>query len=243
MHQALAGDAGRGRIDLRFAAMLALCVGLAILLWTTPLLLPFRLFVTMVHEVSHALVGVATGGQVLGIAISLDGSGVTRLRGGNLFLTASAGYVGSGLFGAGLLLLARERRWRRPLLQVLAVGLVIATVVFFREPTGIIAALLLAGMFWLFAARGPDWLVALLVYLLAVLNGLYALIDLLTLLQLSGPAAAAATDAATLQRLTGIPALFWALLWTAMAAAVQFFALRYCLTSAAAPRLRAAAGA
>src|SRR3954451_15209059 len=241
MQSALAGGNSEGRVDTRFAGMLLICAALAMLLWTTPLLLPFRLFVTMVHEVSHALVGVATGGQVLGISISLDGSGLTLVRGGNLFLTASAGYVGSSLFGAGLLLLARERRWRRPLLQALSVGLVIATVVFFREPTVIVAALMLAGMLWLFAARGPDWLVALLVYLLAVLNGLYAVIDLLTLLQLSGPAAAAASDAATLQRLTGVPALFWALLWTAMAVAVQFLTLRHCLTSPAAPRLRGSA--
>src|SRR5919199_6520174 len=110
-----------------------------------PVLLPFRLFVTMVHETSHALVGVATGGQVLGIQISLNGSGVTLVRGGNLFLTASAGYVGSALFGAGLLLLARERRWRRSLLQALAVGLLLATFLFFRAATGIVAALLLAG--------------------------------------------------------------------------------------------------
>jgi hypothetical protein len=242
MQSALAGGDSRARVDTRFAGMLLICAALAMLLWTTPLLLPFRLFVTMVHEVSHALVGVATGGQVLGISISLDGSGVTFVRGGNQFLTASAGYVGSSLFGAGLLLLARERRWRRPLLQALAVGLVIATVVFFREPTGIVAALLLAGMFWLFAVRGPDWLVALLVYLLAVLNGLYAVIDLLTLLQLSGPAAAAASDAATLRRITGIPALFWALLWTAIAVGAQYLALRTCLAGPAAPRLSAPAG-
>jgi hypothetical protein len=63
-----------------------------------------------------------------------------------------------------------------------------------------------------------------------VLNGLYALVDLLVLLQLSGPAAATASDAATLQRLTGLPAMLWALLWTALAALVQFLALRACLT-------------
>src|SRR5712692_8304995 len=108
----------------------------------------------MVHELSHALVAILTGGQVLGIAIRLDGSGVTYARGGNLVLTASAGYVGSSVFGAVL---------------------------------------------WL-AARGPEWLVALFVYLLAVLNGLYAVSDLLTLLEISGPAVAAASDAATLQR-------------------------------------------
>src|SRR5437588_3747956 len=93
-----------GAVDTRFVGMLLLCVALALLFWSTPLLLPFRLFVTMVHETSHALVGAVTGGQVFGIEISLDGSGVTLVRGGNLFLTASAGYVGSGLFGAGLLL-------------------------------------------------------------------------------------------------------------------------------------------
>ncbi len=227
---AIAGDPGASRLDGRFLGMLLLCTALAFLLWETPLLLPFRLFVTMVHEVSHALAGVATGGEVLGIQINLNGSGVTLVRGGNLFLTASAGYVGSGLFGAGLLLLARERPWRRPLLQALAVALVVATLLFFREPTGIVAALLLAVAFWALAARGPDWLVALLVYLLAVLNGLYALVDLLVLLQLSGPAAATASDAATLQRLTGLPAMLWALLWTAIAALVQFLALRACLT-------------
>jgi len=95
------------------------CAALVLLLWWTPLLLPFRLFVTMVHELSHALVAILTGGQVLGIAIRLDGSGVTYARGGNLVLTASAGYVGSSVFGAVLLLVARERH-RRLLLRALA---------------------------------------------------------------------------------------------------------------------------
>ncbi len=239
MQPATAIPASAGRFDARFAAMLLLCAALALLFWDTPLLLPFRLFVTMVHETSHALVGLATGGHVLAIRISLNGAGVTLVQGGNLFLTASAGYVGSALFGAGLLLLARDRRRRRPLLQALAIGLVLATLLFFRETTGIVAALLLAAAFWALAARGPDWLVALLVYLLAVLNGLYAIVDLLVLLQLSGPAAAAVSDAATLQRLTGVPALFWALLWTAIAVFVQYLALRACLTGSSAPRLRA----
>ena len=59
---AIAGDPGASRLDGRFVGMLLLCTALAFFLWETPLLLPFRLFVTMVHEVSHALVGVATGG-------------------------------------------------------------------------------------------------------------------------------------------------------------------------------------
>ena len=233
----MASGASERRWDLRFAAILLACVALALALWATPLLLPFRLFVTVIHELAHALAALATGGLVLGIAINLDGSGVTYIRGGNPLLTASAGYVGSSAFGAALLLAARAR-WRRQLLQLLAVGLVVAVLVFFRQATGIVVALLLAVGFWGLAARGPDWLVALAVYLLAVLNGLYAVVDLLYLLQISGPAVAATSDAAILQRLTGIPALVWALLWTALSALVQYLALRRVLVSPSAPRLQ-----
>jgi hypothetical protein len=223
-------------IDWRFAGTLLACVVVAFVLWWTPLLLPFRLFVTMVHELSHALVAVLTGGQVLGIDINLNGSGVTLTRGGSLFLIASAGYVGSSAFGAALLVLSR-RVSRRLLLQALAIGLVLATLFFFRDPVGIVGAVLLAIGFWALAARGSEWLVALLVYLLAVLNGLYALFDLLYLVNISGPAAASRSDAALLQQVTGLPALIWALLWLVMSVLVQWWALRVALRSPSAPRL------
>ncbi len=227
--------------DGRFALLLGACVVVAVLLWWSPFLLPFRLFVTMIHELGHALAAVLTGGQVLGISIRLDGSGVTLVQGGSLFLTASAGYVGSSAFGAGLLLLARAPARRRLLLQFLAIGLVLATLFFFRNPTGILAAAFLAAGFWLTAARGADWGVALLVYWLAVLNGLYAANDLLVLLELSRPAGAgAASDAALMQRATGVPALVWALGWTALALWVQYLALRAALLGPAAPHIQTA---
>jgi hypothetical protein len=212
------------RLDVRFAALLAACAVLALLLWATPLLVPFRLFVTVVHEMGHAIATVLTGGQVTSIEISPGGGGLTHVRGGNFFLSVSAGYLGSSLFGAALLLLARAP-WRRRVLQALAVGLVLAVLFFFREPFGILVALLTAAAFWALAARGPDALVTLFVALLAVLNGLYAVVDLLYLLQISG-SGAAPSDAAILQRRTGIPAVVWALLWTAIGVLIQLMALR-----------------
>ena len=238
MRQGARLGAGPRALDVRFAALLAACVVGAVLLWWSPVMLPFRLFVTMVHELGHALAALLTGGEVLGIVIRLDGSGVTLVRGGSLLVVASAGYVGSSLFGAGLLLLARVRARRRLLLQGLAIGLVLATLFFFRDPVGIVAAVLFAAAFWVLAARGPEWAVALLVYWLAVLSGLYAVYDLLVLVGLSGPATIEATDAATLQRATRIPALIWALLWTLAALGVQVLALRTALLAPAAPRLR-----
>jgi hypothetical protein len=229
------GDPAR-RIDLRFAGLLAACAVLALLLWATPLLVPFRYFVTVVHELGHAVATVLTGGQVTGIEISPGGGGLTLVRGGNFFLSVSAGYLGSSLFGAALLLMARAPG-RRRVLQALAVGLVLAVLLFFREPFGILVALLTAAAFWALAARGPDALVTLFVALLAVLNGLYAVVDLLYLLQISG-STATLSDAAILQRRTGIPALVWALLWTAIGVLIQLAALRLALWRTA-PRRRA----
>jgi hypothetical protein len=227
MWRLVAASGPAGRIDARFAALLAACVALALLLWPTPLLVPFRLFVTVVHELGHAIATVLTGGQVTGIEISPGGGGLTHVRGGNFFLSVSAGYLGSSLFGAVLLLLARAPGQRR-LLQALAVGLVLAVLLFFREPFGILVALLAAAAFWTLAARGPAALVTLFVALLAVLNGLYAVVDLLYLLQISGTSAAM-SNAAILQSRTGIPALVWALLWTAVGVLIQLVALRLAL--------------
>src|SRR4051812_29864841 len=154
-----------GRLDVRFAGLLAACAVVALVFWSTPLLVPFRLFVTVVHELGHAVATVLTGGQVTGIEISPGGGGLTLVRGGNFFVSVSAGYLGSSLFGAALLLMARAP-WRRRLLQVLAVGLVVAVLGFFREPFGVLVALLTAAAFWALAARGPEVVVTLFVALL-----------------------------------------------------------------------------
>lgn len=80
-----------------------LCALLALLLWDTAFIKPFRVFVVMVHEVWHAAAALITGGEVLEMRTAWGEFGHTLSRGGWPVVIVSAGYVGSALLGAALI--------------------------------------------------------------------------------------------------------------------------------------------
>lgn len=63
------------------------------------LMYPVRIFVTILHELGHALGGIITGGKVEYVRINYDGSGLASVLGGNIPIIVMGGYVGSALFG------------------------------------------------------------------------------------------------------------------------------------------------
>jgi hypothetical protein len=74
-------------------------------LWPTPLLAPLKTLVVFFHEASHALTAVATGGVVIEMEIDQNQGGHVRAAGDVRFLTLSAGYLGSLLWGALIFLI------------------------------------------------------------------------------------------------------------------------------------------
>ena len=79
-----------------------------LLLWLVPgahlILLPLQYLDTHLHEMSHALATVFTGGSVETIQVYGNGSGVTQSLGVHHWvIVASAGYVGASLIGAALI--------------------------------------------------------------------------------------------------------------------------------------------
>jgi hypothetical protein len=87
---------------------------------TSPILYPFRLLVTFVHESGHGLSAVLTGGQFLKFTVFQNGAGVATTGGGNRFIVLQMGYLGAALFGAVLLYAAN--RTRRVQLLTFALG-------------------------------------------------------------------------------------------------------------------------
>ena len=61
--------------------LLLIATVVAVALWFIPygsyVVYPIRLFVTFIHESSHALIAVLTGGSVQSLTIAVDGSGLT----------------------------------------------------------------------------------------------------------------------------------------------------------------------
>lgn len=80
---------------------------------------PFRLFVTMIHEMGHGLGAILTGGSFDHFEVTKRGAGLAYTHPGSRFVIIQAGYVGTAIFGAGLLILTH--RVAQP--RIIAVGL------------------------------------------------------------------------------------------------------------------------
>ena len=78
------------------------------LLWDTPIVYPLKIFVVLLHEVSHAIAVVATGGRVEAITLDPMQGGATHFVGGSFFLSLNAGYLGSPALGRPPLLGATD---------------------------------------------------------------------------------------------------------------------------------------
>ncbi len=76
------------------------------------LVYPLRLFVTMIHELGHGLAAILTGGRFDHFEVTQRGAGTAYTLGGWSFAIVQAGYLGTAIFGAALLIVAN--RVRRP---------------------------------------------------------------------------------------------------------------------------------
>ena len=187
------------------------------LLWPTPVVYPVKVFVVFLHELSHALAAVATGGRVEAITLDWREGGETWVRGGNAFLMLSAGYLGSLLWGLALLAIARSRPRRAPLaIQALGLLTLGVTIGFVRGPFGIVFGLLFGAALLLAGRRLRTDAAVMVLSGLGVTSALYAVLDIRSDI-LSRPGAP--SDAALLAQLTGIPTLFWGGLWATLATA------------------------
>jgi len=202
---------------------------LTLVLWFVPyvglVLYPLRLFVTYVHEICHAAAALLTGGWPHDIQIFLDTSGVTYTSGGLGIVISSAGYVGTPLVGAGLLLLASRRSAVRPALLGTAVVLAISAVALGGNVLAWASGLGLGAVIAALALKASPRSARFWLSFLAVQCILNALSDLRMLFWLSLPGAAAAevhTDARNMSDATGglVPAVVWTVLWAGIAVGV-----------------------
>lgn len=212
------------RRKVRFLAGFAVYFGALWFLWDTPVVYPLKIFVVLLHEVSHALAAVATGGSIQRIVLDPNQGGATYTMGGNAFLTLSAGYLGSLGWGALMVEAARARRIRSDLVNGLAGALVVVlTLVFVRSPFGIGFGLLFGSALVVASRKLTAAVNRSLLLTLGLTSSLYAILDIKSDI-LDRPHLR--SDAFMLHELTGIPTLAWGVLWIAVALGVSFLLFR-----------------
>jgi hypothetical protein len=181
---------------------------------------PLRLLITFIHEGSHALATFLTGGWVLGLGVSADGSGLTKSAGGIAWIISSAGYLGATLYGATLLHLLRRGMDPRKLLFVTGVAVALMGLLCIGGMTqllqgsvfGLIGAAIFAPALILGGLKLKKETAGFVAGLIGVQCVLNALFDLKTLFLLSATTGTH-TDAQNMQSYTAIPAVVWSVLW------------------------------
>ena len=217
----MSASIGRRRL-LFLAGFLAYFLALW-LLWDTPAVYPLKIFVVLLHEVSHGIMAVLTGGSIEEIVITADQGGACRCPGGSPFLTLSAGYLGSLAWGALLLAIAmrggRAARW-----GLAAIGvLVLATgALFVRTGFGLAFAALFSAALLASARYLPDSGNRVLLTALGLTSCLYAILDIKSDI-LDRPHLQ--SDARMLAELTHVPTVVWGILWIGIALAASWWLL------------------
>ncbi len=217
---------------LRFLAGFAVYFVALWLLWNTPLIYPLKIFVVLLHEISHGMVALATGGTIERILISANEGGLCECPGGSHFLILSAGYLGSLVWGGAILWAARGRG-SIPQIASAVIGLLVigVTILYVRNWFGLLYGVLFGGTLVMTGRYLPAEGNAALLTTLGLTSCLYAILDIKSdVLERPG----LMSDARMLAELTGIPTLIWGVLWIALALFVSAWLFRRAFAEASA---------
>jgi hypothetical protein len=194
-------------------------------LWDTVVVYPLKVFVVLLHEISHAMAAMATGGSVERIVLNANQGGAAYTRGGIPFLTLSAGYLGSLLWGVLFVMLGFSKLLRpRWIIGAVGVFVLLLTIGVVRGPFGLLFGLLFGGALVASAKYLSQKTNRILLLGLGLTSTLYAILDIKSDV-LSRPELR--SDAAMLAEMTGIPTIVWGFLWIAIALLVSAWLLRW----------------
>lgn len=197
----------------RYIALLLIFIAI-VFLWNTVFIYPLKIFVVFMHEVSHGLAAIATGGSIVEIQINPQQGGHALTQGGSRFWTLTAGYLGSLLWGGLILLLAARTRLDKAISILIGIGMVAISIGFgestFTYLFGIGFGVALVAIGFYLPEAVNDWILR----IIGVTSCLYAILDIKSDVL---DRANLRSDARMLSELTGIATEIWGILWILIA--------------------------
>jgi len=195
-------------------------------LWQYSIVIPLKIFVVFLHEFSHALATWLTGGKVLELSVSAQQGGFVTSQGGNGFIIASSGYLGSLLLGSFLFILALRSKLDRYVIGLLGATMIILTALYIREPfaigycLGAGAVLMISARY--FAASIND----LILRLMGLISMIYVPYDIFsdTLSR-----SYLMSDARILAQNYGGSTMMWGIIWLGLSLGILLFCLKVSL--------------
>ena len=204
--------------------ILVLIAVVSLFFWDTFILFPVKLIVVFLHESSHALAAILTGGNIIKMDIGLNLGGRSEISGGNTFIIASAGYLGSFLFGSAFFYSTYSKEYDRWIIITIMTVIILFAVNVITNVTIQLLAVLFAALvllsLWFLPAKFNKYIFK----SLGLISCIYVVYDIKEDILTS---ASSSSDASIIARLTGIPGLFWGLLWIAISVTGLFLLFRF----------------
>ena len=197
----------------RYIALLLIFI-VIVFLWDTLFVYPLKIFVVFMHEVSHGLAAIVTGGKIVEIQVNPQQGGHALTQGGSRFWTLTAGYLGSLLWGGLILLLAARTHFDKAISILIGLGMVAISIGFgestFTYLFGIGFGVVLIAIGFFLSETINDWILR----VIGVTSCLYAILDIKSdVLDRSH----LRSDARMLSEVTGISTEVWGVLWILVA--------------------------
>jgi hypothetical protein len=212
------------------------------LLWNTWAVYPLKILVVFFHELSHGLAAVVTGGSIVRIEVVAQEGGLCITRGGSRFVTLTAGYLGSLVWGGAILLLSARTRLDRGVSIALGCILVAVSLLLVRPAFGFgfLFGLGSGAVLIAFGLLLPEAVNDYLLRVVGLTSCLYAVLDIKSDI-IDRPQVR--SDAVMLAEATGVPSTVWGVIWIAVAIVVAaYFLLVACKQSRAVPPRTRVAG-
>jgi hypothetical protein len=209
--------------------ILILLFAAALYFWNSIIVYPIKLFVVLLHEMSHGIAAIVLGGSIKAIEISSRVGGYCSYTiPQNLLkeiIIASAGYLGSIIWGGVIFLSASKVQKDRYI--SLIIGIVMLFLSFFviqsGEIFGIIYCFLTAFLLILSFKYIKDWLHDYMLKFIGLTSCLYVIVDIKTdLIGQSG----IGSDADQIAQLTGIPSSVTGIAWALIACIILYYFIK-----------------
>lgn len=199
LHKKVLGD-----LDIQTIGILLAMFLVAVIFWNTFIIYPVKLFVVILHEFSHGIAAVLTGGSIVKIEVNQQVGGVCWTMGGSRFIVASAGYLGSIFWGGLILIIAARTKYDNIMGIIVGGFLILLAALYIRNWFGFFFTAGFGVALALVSYKVKNVVIDLIMKFLGMTSCLYVLIDIKEdLIDRSG----IGSDADTIARMLGSQSL------------------------------------
>ena len=153
-----------------------------LIFWNIPylhyILWPFKILTVAFHELGHALAGLITGAKIVSITLDPNEGGLTKMRGGNPYITLPAGYIGSLLWGSAMVIAGFSDLGSKVMAVLVGLAMLI-TLIWARNALTVVITILSTAVLGLLWWLDQSKYLRFYILFLGVMSSLYSLWDII----------------------------------------------------------------